>query len=294
MELSKELIEKFNLPAEAVQGINEFGAGLITQERQTISEEFKGVANKNAEGILSGAMNETIELTGFSRNEGEHVAAFISRASKEFLKNKEDALQKEYDQKLKNAEGGDLDRIKLDFETEKNDLLKKYADFDTIKGKADKADEYQANLSSLKLKVAFSDVKPSFPEGVNTYEINAKWAEFKNKVLEENHIELDENNEPVYISKENAYVTGKLKDLVDKDITIQELKKGRQQEGLGGQNNASAESIEGVPFKVDTSKNVSIQIKDYLTNNKKLDVLSRQYSKEFGELLSKIRQKTAA
>ena len=68
--------------------------------------------------------------------------------------------------------------------------LQKYADYDDLKAKAEKADGYEKELSGLKLDVAFGKVKPTFPDTVNSYEAKYKWEEFTKKVLADNEIQI--------------------------------------------------------------------------------------------------------
>jgi hypothetical protein len=194
-----------------------------------------------------------------------------------------------------------LDAIKKQYESEKDELLKKYADYDELKEKAGKADEYGQKLSGLKLQVAYQSVKPSFPDTVNAYEAKAKWEDFMKTTNEKYDIELDENNEAVYVDKENKYKTGKLADLVKADETISELAKGRAQGGTGGKT-VDKQKLDGIPFAIEmdaTTEQISKTIKEYLTTEEKLDFISQAYAKRFAELTKKVkeqiaRQKTAA
>lgn len=296
MELTAELIEKNSLSDEQVEAINAFNKDLIATQTKSIEDRFSGEAHKNAENILSGAADRTFEKTGIKRNEGEKVADYIVRASTEFLAGKQseiDQLKREYEAKVKNAGGHDLDKIKSEYESEKDALLKKYADYDELKAKAEKAEEYGKTLSGLKLQVAFTNVKPNFPETVNEYEAKAKWNDFVKSVQEKYDIELDENNEALYIDKENKYKTGKLSDLVKADSSLSELLKGREQKGIGARQ-VSKTKVDGIPFAVDLNadtKAISAEIKKYLLDDEKLSLTSKQYSDRFAELLKTIKSK---
>lgn len=300
MELEKEFIETNKLSEEQVSALSGKFDSLLADEKKALEESFKGEANKNAEGILSGAASLTEKQTGVKRNEGEKLADYLNRAASEYLVSKQkelDSLKGEYEEKVKKASGTDIEAIKKEYQTEKDELLKKFADYDELKEKASKADEYGEKLSGLKLQVAYSNVKPVFPDTVNQYEAKAKWDEFVKGVNEKYNIELDESNEAVYIDKENKFKTGKLADLVKADETISELVKGRQQGGLGGKE-VKKVTVDGIPFTIDenaSNEQISKSIKEYLISNKKLDILSEEYAKQFSELHSKIKkQKTAA
>lgn len=302
MELDQEFIEKNNLTEDQVKALGEKWDDTIANEKRTIEEQFKGQANKNAEGILQGVIDSINTKLGVSipRNSGEKHAEYIERLSSEVLKTKQAEVEKlkaDYEKKVKEAGAGDIESIKKQYQEEKDELLKKYADYDEIKEKAVKADEYGQKLTGLKLQVAYSNVKPAFPESVNSYEGKAKWGDFIKRTNEKYDIELDENNESVYIDKENKFKTGKLADLVKADDSISELLKGREQKGTGG-DQVTKEKIEGVPFAIKrgaTTAEISKAIKDHLLSDGKItSVTSKEYSDKFKEYFQKIKQKTAA
>lgn len=299
MELTKEVIEAAKLTEDQVKAVSEFGKDYIANEKKTLEDQFSGKANENAEKIIGGAAAKVEETTKIKRNEGEKIADYLQRVSTEFLTGKQselDQLKKDYEDKIKNVK--DAGTLKDEFEKmklEKDEILKKYADYDELKEKATKADEYGKQLSGLKLEVAFNGVKPSFPDTVNTYEAKAKWDEFKKRVLEKYDIELVDN-EPMAISKENKFKTVKLSELVTKDETISALAQGRQQSGTGGKEKPMTK-IEGVPFDVPenaTTAEISKLVREHVVKTIK-DVTSKEYAKQFAEIFGKIKkQKTAA
>lgn len=299
MELNQELIEKHGLSEDAVKDIVSFGAEFVANEKNALSEALKGEATKNAERILDGAASKIAELTGVKRGEGQKIADYITDASNKFLQSKQsklDELKAEYEQKVKSAGGADLDKIKAEYQADKDELLKKYADYDELKEKATKADTYSQKLTEMQKQVAYGKVKPNFPESVNIYEAKAKWADFIKGVEEKYNIELDENNDPLYIAKDNKFKTGKLSDLVENDPIIKELAQGRQQVGLGTKPKEE-NTIDGVPFTIQKGADkaaIQKKVRDYLTTEEKLDFTSKEYSKRFNELYTKIKQETAA
>jgi len=297
MEISKELIEKYELSDDAVKGLSEYGSSIIANEKNALEQAFKGEANKNAEGILTGAIDSLQKEFGVTipRHDGEKIKEWAGRALPEVFKTQKselDKLKSDYETKLKTVSGQDVDKLKSEYQSEKDELLKKYADFDNYKEKAEKADNYEKELSLMKKKVAFGNARPSFPETANQYEVAAKWGDFEKEVLEKYNIEIDEDGNAVYADKENKFKTGKLSDLVSQNQEIQDLLKGRKQGGLGV--TKETEEIEGIPFRIDKSKNISVQIKEYLTNNEKLDFTSTKYSERFQEMYKIYKQKTAA
>ncbi len=290
MELSKEFIEENKLSDDQVTAITDFGKGQVAE----LQKQWDTKANDNAQKILDGVVSSTHEKTGFKleRNQGEKHADYLVRYSTSFLESKKsevDSLKADYEQKLKDFKGGDALQSELDAARSKLDeAMKKYADYDDLKEKAAKAEEYGKELSGLKLEVAFNGVRPNFPDTVNPYEAKAKWEDFKKSVLEKNKIELVDG-EPMVVDKENQYKTSKLSDLVTKDETLQALLKGREQKGPGGEP-VDLEEIEGVPFKVPKDADAvtrSKLIKEQLAKDG-IGGTHPDYAKKFGELNKKI------
>lgn len=292
MEISKEVAESLNLTEDQIKGVSEFGKGHIAE----LQKEWDSKANENAQNILNGVVGSLHEKTGFKldRNQGEKHADYLSRYSSTYLEKQKgeiESLKSDYETKLKEFKGGDALKSELDAAKSKMDeALKKYADYDEVKAKAEKADNYEQELSGLKLQVAFNSNKPSFPDTVNTYEAKAKWDEFQKKVLDENIIEIVDG-EAMAVSKDNKYKTAKLSDIIAKDEIIQGLVQGRQQKGTGGKP-IDNEKLEGVPFEVPKdadSATKSKLIRDYLATEG-IKPTDSQYSKKFSELNAKIRE----
>lgn len=291
-ELTKEFIETIGLNEEQVKSINGFVQGEIIPN---IKKEYDGLANQNAEGILSGASNyaKSIFSVDIERQQGEKYGDYLARIADSGLSKKQEALkikEAELEEKLKNFSGGEELKLALEQEKIKNDnLLKQNAELEKLKGFDQKYEQASKELSGLKLEVSFSNVKPSFPQTVNKYESEAKWNEFKNGVLEKNTIELIDNV-PYAIDKENIHKKTKLSDLVELDINIKELLKGRQQSGNGA-TSVDVRKIADVPFDVPnnaTSEEISTLAREYLV--KKLGSNTHpNFGKEFIDLLTKIK-----
>ena len=258
---------------------------------------WDGVANKNAEGIINGAISPIIKETGINRNDGEKAADYLTRVGTSFLSGKTaelDRVKAEYEGKIKGVNGSET--LSAEYEAMKikhDEVLQKYSNYDELSEKAAKADEYGTQLSTMKLEVAFGNVKPSFPDTVNKYEAVAKWNELKAAILETNTIELVDGV-AMAVDKENPHKVAKLQDLVDKNEGIANLIQGRQQSGTGAKE-ASKVTIEGVPFEVPanaTSEDRNKLIKEYLLKEG-VSLISAEYSKKFSEYNTIILQKTA-
>ena len=292
MELTKEFIEKNALNDDQVAAIT---GHYDNEVIPSIKKEYDGKANENAEGILTGAAKFAAEKLGVSieRNQGEKFGDYLQRISIVGLEAKQKKLDDkdaELKEKLKNFDGSPDVKAALEIEQKKNDtLLKELADLEPLKGFDVKYRQSQEELSGMKLNVAFNMIKPNFPDTVNTYEAKARWEEFQKNVLIKHNIEIVDN-EPMAIDKENIHKQVKLSALLEADVNIKELLKGRQQKGIGA-SSAELADIEGVPFKVPknaSSVEQSGLVREFLV--KKLgDALHPNFSKEFEEILTKIK-----
>jgi len=292
MEFTKEEIQEIGLPEENLAKLNELAEFKVA----VLKKDWDGKANKDAEGIIDGAIRATTEkfgIEGFSRNQGEKAADALNRIAPMVIdsalakeKSEVSRLQSEYNEKLKS--GGD--------ENLKQELAEAKAKLDELKQKEAKYNEWEENdykgkyetttteLSGLKLAVAYQYVKPNFPDTVNKYEASAKWKEFIDNTNSTNTIELDSNNVPWAVSKKNEHIRVKLEALVEKDNVISELAKGREAKGLGSNGQQGKTTIEGVPFPVPekpTPQEREKLIREYLTIEKGYRVTSSEYAKDF-------------
>jgi len=283
MELTAEQITELGLTEENSSKVSSFLADQIATTKQS----FEGLANENAEKILTGASKKIFDDTGVERSKGEKVGDYLTRAWSEFNTSKLSEIDKaklDYETKIKGFKGNeDLVSKITNLETEKDTLLKKYANFDELKAKAEQFDPLSEKYESTKKQVAFNSVKPNFPKEVNEYEAKAKWNEFQSEVLDKYTIEIVDN-EPIAISKENIHSTKKLSDLLKANESISKLMEGRQQGGTNSQQ-AKLSDIEGVPFKVPEGVDAEIRtklIKEYLTSQG-IGSTSGEYPKLFAK-----------
>jgi len=292
MELTQEQITEIGLSEEQLPKLKT----VIETHVADLKKEWDGKANENAEKIIDGAAKSVESLTGIPRMQGQKVADYLKETSTKYFDDTKISLQKkeqELDRKLK--EGGGDAALKAELEQVKSslDTLKQkeaqFADWEKNDYKG-KYEETTQKMTQMEQKVAFSNVKPSFPDTVNQYEAKAKWDEFQKNTLEKYHIRLNEENEPIGIDKQNEYKTVKLADLVKADKVISELAKGRAATGLGSGQKQNT-TVEGVPFEVPenaTSEERSKAIKEYLTGTLSLAITSTEYAKKFAEYNAKL------
>ncbi len=300
LENTEELAKENGLTAKQVTAVT----GHANTWHDATVAELKGgwdtKANTDAQGILDGALSMIVKNTGVQRNDGEKAGDYIPRAWGDFSKTGQseiDTLKLDYEEKLKNFDGdsGTKEAL-LVAETKLDEAQKKYANYDELTGYKEKFDTLSTEHLSMKEEVCFGKVKPAFPNTVNEYEGKAKWNTFVADVKKGWNIELVDG-EPTVISKENKHKTMLLSDLVKANDVISELSKGRTQEGTNSSQTDNVVTIEGVPFPVPENcdaKKRSELIQAHLAT-KGIAKHSPQYSKEFGDLNSKIitKQQTA-
>jgi hypothetical protein len=292
MAFTEEQLQEFGITEDIASKIdNHYSTEIIPN----LKKDWDGKANKNAEGILSGASKYVQEKFGtdLEREQGEKYGDYLNRISEAGLSSKQQKLKEkeaELEEKLKNFKGSDEVKQQLIDSQKKNDaLLQQVAELEPLKGYDQKYNDASKELQGLKLEVSFGNVKPSFPDTVNKYEASAKWNEFKNGVLEKNTIELIDGV-PFAIDKENPHKKVKLSDLVDGDNNLKELSKGRQQSGNGAKQ-AEFTKVEGIPFDVPVGLTTNQQSKlvgEYLEKTLG-SKFHKDYAKQFRELLGKVK-----
>ena len=293
MEFTEEFITENGLSAEQVAAVTgHFTSDVIP----SLKKEYDGVANTNAEGILTGASNYAKEKLGFDleRDQGEKVGDYLKRALDFKFSSTQSALdlkQTEINQKLANFKGGDEYKLQLDGMKGDNDLLlQRIAKLEPLEGMDEKYQGATTELSKLKTEVAYGSVKPTFSADVNKYEAKAIWDEFKSGIEANYTIELVDGK-PIAIDKENIHKRFDLETLVGQDKNISELLKGRQQGGTGAKQ-VDYKEVEGIPFKIpenSTSEDLSLIVREHVLKEID-DITSPEYSKRFGELYAKVKQ----
>tara|TARA_R110000850_G_scaffold246819_3_gene371752 strand:- start:855 stop:1745 length:891 start_codon:yes stop_codon:yes gene_type:complete len=278
MEFTEEFITSNGLSAEQVAAVT----GHFTSEViPGLKQEYDGVANTNAEGILTGAGSYAKEKLGidFERNQGEKIGDYLKRGLDAKFSSTESTLalkQTEIDEKLANFKGGDEYKAQLDtLKGDKDLLLQRIAKLEPLEGMDEKYQGATTELGKLKREVGYSTVKPNFPKEVNTFEADSKWKSFIFNTEENYNIELIDGK-PFAIDKQNIHKRFELQTLVDQDENIKELLKGRQQGGTGA-SAAEMNTVEGIPFQIPTNAT-----KEHISK-----LVGNQVEKEFGERYSR-------
>lgn len=296
MELQEQFITDNNLSTEQVAAINSFSS----KSDSELKQGYEGKANKDAEGILTGAAAAVQKSFGLDlpRVEGEKITEYFHRIGDASVKGTLDAGNKfksDYETKLKDFKGNDalqseFDALKLSSDGFKQDSAE-LSEWKT-NGYKDKADTYGKELLTLKRSLAYSGVKPTFPDTVNKYEADTKWKNFTDSIDAKYEFHLDENDKPILKDKTNELIIVRLEDLVKEDKELTDLLTATKNPGLGSK--PANTSIEGVPFKVSnnmTSKEITQKVTDYLVNEQGIPQFSgSKFGEEFEKLYSKIKQ----
>jgi hypothetical protein len=297
MELSEEFAKEQNLSQEQVTAINGLNANSIAD----LKKEWDGKANKDAEGILSGAAKRIAEVTGYERKDGQKIADYVTEAWDNHSKTKYaelDELKNSYETKIK--ETGGSEALTKEYEALKdkveNHYMKIEADYENLKPIEEQYNALRESNNKMKIETSFSNVKPKFSDDVDEYRSKYMWEEFKSEVLNKYTIEMVEG-EPIAVDKENPHKQVKLKELVSNNEALIGLTKGRQQEGLGSKS-VSTHQVEGVPFPIPkeaTGTEIQSLIEKHLASVNLSPIDNREeYSRQFEELYTKARQKTVA
>jgi hypothetical protein len=297
MEFTQEFIEANGLNDDQVKAVKGFlDTEIVPTLKKTYDEEYRGKANENAEGILSGASKYAKEKLGVNieREQGEKWADYLQRVSEAHFSSKEQELadkEKEYQDKLANFKGGEQYQQELEkLKQEKDNLLKQVAELEPLKGIDEKYNETVSKLTNMQKEVAYGSVKPNFPDTANPYEVDAKWNKFKSDVEEKYNIELIDGK-PFAIDKENVHKKVELASLVANSEDISSLLKGREQRGTGAKP-TDLISVEGLPFKVPkgaSSTELTKIVKEHVLNEVG-DITSDKYAQRFQELYLKAKQ----
>ena len=303
MSLTKEFIEAQKLDETQVAAINTEHDTEIAD----VKKEYDGKANADAEAIIDGAMTSTIKTTGIQRDQGEKAAIYLARVAPLFLTGQVASEKK----KLEDAEKVLQDKIKTskpdelltgqfnDLKSKFDGLQAKEAEFDRIAeaGFETKYTETVQKNEALTRNMAFSRVRPTFPETANTFEVNAKWDEFKANILKDYDLVFDEENpEPLCSSKDNIHKQFKLADLVEKDDKLSALRQGRKLTGTGAKTDTVMTDLKGIPFKVPenaTPEQRTSAVREYITQVLKIAFLDPRYAAEFTKWKTHVMQGTA-
>ena len=290
-ELNQETAEKFGINQDNLNALSEHVNNHIIELKGTWDKSAKDEANRIANNTLEGATKNIEKESGISRMSGEKASEYLSRVNLNYMPSIQEKINAA-NEKLLNAEKNGATATELKELQNKFDILQqKEAEFDALKD-GDYQNKYNTLLERFNAnnhRLAYAGVKPNFSKDVNEYEAKAKWEEFVNNANSLGELK-EVDNEWVIVDKENVHKTYKLKDLVNKDQTIQSLINGRQQNSPGAKQ-TNFKTIEGVPFDVPIdakpSKKQELVTEHLLSDGAK--PTDTNWSSKFQELYNKIR-----
>lgn len=304
LTFTDEFIKDNGFTSEQITAVTGVVTGVYNTNVTALKEEFGGVANKQAEGIIQGAIDKTQKDTGhtLARLDGEKNAEYLERFNLSYLSTQKTDLEKsrlDYETKMKDFKGDETVLKELGEFKEANAILKgKESEWDKIinSGVQKNYDDLLIKNATLNESVAFGSVKPSFDKDSNEFEVAAKWGAFIAATKEKNEIVMYEGV-AYAVSKENDLIKTKLEDLVKGNEELTPLIVGRQQKGIDGKP-IEHKDVDGVKFKVPTEATddeIAALVQGQLTKDGVSDI-SPEYSKKFQEMYNKAKagQKTAA
>lgn len=280
----EDLINEFNLDETIASSIVSKYESLIADEKLSIENSYKDLANKNAEGILNGVAQSLETKLGLSkRNEGEKYKDYLERVTGEFT------------EKLTLKEKEVLSKASPEIEklaNEKDSLLKKLAEIEPLVEYKTKYETLISESEKLKIDTAFDKSMPKFDENANEYELKAKTEKVKNDILSKYEIK---NIEGVWkaVDKENHHKIKDLNSLIDSYDELSNLKKGVTNPKPGFKPNQGKGKSE-LPLEigeVSTKKEGIEKILLYLDNKYgKIGRTKQEYTQEYSKYMEILRK----
>lgn len=275
--------DKFDSFQEDLESYTQSKISEYEQEKLPVIEKekedfYKGKASQGADSILDNISGAFAEKYGFeTRQKGQKFEEYFIPQVESYI------------EKLAKEKGVVDSEFKAKYD-EAQKKLAEFQDYGEIKEKASLYEQEKEKAKALFEENSISKELPKFDSSKNPYEINAKVANFKDKILSEYNI-VEENGVRMCVSKQNEHLKKKLSDLVSKDTEIQSLIEVTPQGlGTGGK---STLSIVEVPFEVPDSKDpkdISKAINSYL-NTKSLNTWERseEFTKYYGKIMKHIK-----
>jgi hypothetical protein len=294
-ELTEDQVKDLALSEEQLAKVVDLGKTTVATIAKSLDDKYKEEANKNAEGILTGAAKLVEQKTGIARNQGEKLADYLERTGQSYFTEKEtqlEKLKKEYEEKIEGVKDG----AKLKLELEK--YQKRVAELEPINTEytelKTKFDTIDSEYSTLKINTAFDKAMPKIPEGVNEFEKKARLDAARNEILTNFDLKFDDKGVPYAVNKSNEFDKKPLSEVLAANESIKAMidaaKKDDNKGGFGGTPKGDNVKIDGVPFEVTdkmTSEERTNAIREYL-EKQGVSKISVDYAKRFAELNSKI------
>jgi hypothetical protein len=274
------------LEKDQIEGLSEDQVTAIEAAYTVKEDEFKGLANKNADGIFNGAAQKLATLTGINKEEKEQYSAYFERLGTEWLpeasKGKITAVEAERDEwkgKFENHKGD---------ETIKADLLEAQKEVakipDLLQAKetewSDKYNTLEKTSNESKLNRSISDSMPTFDKNVNQFELEAKKKTAIDRIKQSHELSYDENGKLIGTKDYNKTL---FSDLLKNDEELKDLVLIDQNAGGGGSGSGQKPTTLTIPKEM--AKGAAQQlIKEYVITVEGIDHLDDKFSPRFKEL----------
>ena len=269
-----------------IEGLSEDQSTAIEAAYTIKEEEFKGLANKNADGIFNGAAAKLATLTGIQKEDKEQYTTYFERLSTEWLseasKGKITAIEVERDEwkgKFENHKGDET--LKADLLTAQEEVAKIP---DLLQAKetewSDKYKTLETTHNSSRQERYIYDAMPKFDENVNQFELEAKKKNAIDRIKDAYELSYDEKGNLIGTKD---YQKTLFSELLKNDEELKDLILIDQSSGGGGGSGGKTTKTLSIPENINKGAAQQI-IREYMSTVEKVDKLNDKYSERFKEL----------
>lgn len=275
------------LEKDQIEGLSEAQVTAIEAAYTVKETEFKGLANKNADGIFNGAAAKLATLTGINKEEKEQYSTYFERLGTEWLpeasKGKITTVEAERDEwkgKFENHKGDET--LKADLLTAQSEVAKIP---DLLQAKetewSDKYSSLEKTSNESKLNRSISDSMPAFDKNVNQFELEAKKKTAIDRIKQNHELSYDDNGKLIGTKDYNKTL---FSDLLKNDEELKDLILIDQNSGGGGDADKNKKPTT-LSIPKDIGKGAQQQIiKQYVITAEGINHLDPKFSPRFKEL----------
>jgi hypothetical protein len=268
----------------------------VIEDAYTVKEtELKGLAEKNAKGILDGFSKRLATITGMERDGTEKASVHFERIVDKWVpslaeskvKDAENAIEEanriagEWEAKFKNHKGDET--LKKELQAAQDEVAKipqllsaKDQEWKT------KYDEVVTNHETSRINRSMEDAMPKFDDTLNVYEIKAKTKSATDRIKLNYKLSYDDNGNLIGTKDYNQYLVS---DLLKGDEELKDLVSTDSNSGGGG-GKVKKEKTTTLNLPEGISKNAGQQlIREYMSTVEGIkDKLDDKYSERFTAL----------
>jgi len=274
------------LEKDQIEGLSDDQIIAIEAAYTVKEDEFKGLANKNADGIFNGAAQKLATLTGINKEDKEQYSTYFERLGTEWLpeasKGKITAIGIERDEwkgKFENHKGDET--LKADLLTAQGEVAKIP---ELLQAKetewSDKYNTLEKTSNTDKQKRFISDSMPTFDKNVNQFELEAKKKNAIERIKDTYELSYDEKGNLIGTKD---YQKTLFSDLLKNDVELKDLILIDQ--NTGGAGNAGVKTTKTLSIPENIGKGAAQQIiTEYIVTVEGVNNLDDKFSPRFKEL----------